>query len=91
MISGAELIEVESVKVEDGNQLTIYFSNGLQKKVDLSLLLQAPPPVFEKLRDIKEFQKISINPVGGVQWECGADLSAEFLLNPALQVGATTR
>lgn len=81
MIEGAKLIEVESVRAEDGNILAIAFSNGKKKKIDLSPLLKDPPPVFERLRDKQEFKKVSVNPVGGIQWECGADLSAEYLLS----------
>jgi hypothetical protein len=79
MISGAELIEVESVAVEKDFLLSVTFSNGQKKTVDLSSLLKNPPPVFSALRDMNEFRKVSVNPVGGIQWDCGADLSADFL------------
>jgi len=79
MISGAELLEVESVAVERDYVLSITFNNGQKKTVDLSSLLKNPPPVFSALRDNNEFKKVSVNPVGGIQWECGADLSADFL------------
>jgi hypothetical protein len=80
MISGAELIEVESVIVEKDFVLTMTFSNGQKKTVDLSNLLKNPPPVFSSLRNQDEFKKVSVNPVGGIQWDCGADLSADYLL-----------
>ena len=80
MIIGAELIEVESVIAEENYALIIQFNNGQKKKVDLSQLLQYPPPVFEPLKDMKQFKKVSVNPVGGIQWESGADLSADYLL-----------
>ena len=79
MITGAELIEVESVAVEKDFEVSITFSNGQKKKVDLSALLKNPPPVFSALRDRNEFKKVSVNPVGGIQWDCGADLSADYL------------
>ena len=79
MISGAELIEVESVSVEKNFILDLVFSNGQKKKVDLSNLMKNPPPVFSSLCDQNEFKKVSVNPVGGIQWDCGADLSADFL------------
>lgn len=79
MISGAELLEVESVIVEKDFLLSVTFNNGQKKTVDLSNLLKNPPPVFSVLRDKSEFKKVSVNPVGGIQWECGADLSADFL------------
>ncbi len=81
MIEGAEMIEVESVMAESDFLLNIQFTNGKNKKVDLSLLLKNPPPVFTKLRDKDEFKKVTVNIVGGVQWECGADLSADYLLS----------
>ena len=81
MITGAELVEVESVIAEENHILTVQFSNGQKRKVDLSSLMKNPPPVFEKLCDVSEFRKVSVNPVGGVQWECGVDLSAEYLLS----------
>ena len=80
MITGSELLEVESVVAEENHVLNIQFNNGQKKKVDLSTLLKNPPPVFSNLRDINEFKKVSVNPVGGIQWDCGADLSAEYLL-----------
>ena len=80
MIEGAELIEVESVSVGRDFELNVRFSNGQQRTVDLSSLLKNPPPVFVTLCNKDEFKKVSVNPVGGVQWECGVDLSAEYLL-----------
>ena len=61
-------------------ELNVRFTNGQQKRVDLSSLVCNPPPVFSSLSDKSEFRKVSVNPVGGIQWECGADLSAEYLL-----------
>jgi len=81
MISGAELIEVESVTAEDDFILSVSFSNGQKKRIDLSKLLQNPPPVFEPLKDKNLFKNVSVNPVGGIQWDSGADLSAEYLLD----------
>jgi hypothetical protein len=75
MISGAELIEVDSVFVEKDFVLVVTFNNGQKKTVDLSNLLKNPPPVFSALRNKDEFKQVSINPVGGIQWNCGADLS----------------
>ncbi len=81
MIEGAELIEVESVVAESNHVLDVKFNNGHSKRVDLSQLLKNPPPVFQKLCEISEFKKVSVNPVGGIQWDCGADLSADYLLS----------
>ncbi len=81
MIEGTALIEVESVVAEKNNILVVHFNNKRKKQIDLSELLKNPPPVFAALLDQNEFKKVSVNPVGGIQWECGADLSAEYLLS----------
>lgn len=80
MITGPEIIEVESVVAEDNFVLAVQFTNGQKKKVDLSELLRTPPPVFVPLKNKNLFKKVSVNPVGGIQWDSGADLSAEYLL-----------
>lgn len=79
MILGGDLIEVETVAVKKDFVLIVTFNNGHTKTVDLSNLLRNPPPVFSSLQDQDEFKKVSVNPVGGIQWECGADLSADYL------------
>jgi Protein of unknown function (DUF2442) len=79
MITGATLLEVESVFPEAAFVLRIQFSDGLEKKVDLSALLMNPPEAFLSLKKESEFNKVSVNPVGGIQWNCGADLSADYL------------
>ena len=82
----SELFEVNAVEPKEGHILLVAFSDGQQKTIDLSSLLQSPPPVFIPLQDATEFQKVSVNPVGGIQWECGADLSADYLLSaPCLE------
>ncbi len=73
--------EVDFVVAEENHVLKITYSNGQTKMVDLSSLLKNPPPVFSKLKDDKEFKKVSVNAVGGIQWDCGADLSADYLLD----------
>ncbi|MBF0297208.1 MAG: DUF2442 domain-containing protein [Oligoflexia bacterium] len=44
-------------------------------------LMSNPPTVFVPLKDKEEFKKVSVNPVGRIEWACGADLSAEYLLS----------
>lgn len=79
MITAKKYLEVTDVKHTSGFRLKIQFNDGTSKEVDLSALLKTPPPVFEPLRDEKTFAKIFVSPVGGIYWECGADLSAEYL------------
>ena len=74
-----DILEVISVEPCDGFCLLLVFSDGVSRKVDLSRLLKVPPPVFEPLKSATEFKKISVNPVGGISWDCGADLSADYL------------
>ena len=81
MIIGSDLIEVEFAQDVSYGKIEVKYSNGTHRQVNLTEFLNAPPPVFTKLKDENEFRKISINPVGGIQWECGADLSAEFLID----------
>jgi hypothetical protein len=79
MITAKKYLEVTEVKYTSGFSLKVLFNDGTSREVDLSGLLQTPPPVFLPLKDQKQFAKISVSPVGGVFWECGADLSAEYL------------
>lgn len=79
MQTAKELLEVVSVEPAENYRLLLVFSDGATRKVDLSGLLKTPPPVFEPLKNETEFRKISVNPVGGVSWDCGADLSADYL------------
>lgn len=79
MQTAKDLLEIVSVEVVENYCLSIVFSDGITKKVDLSLLIKSAPPVFEPLKNINEFKKISVNPIGGISWDCGADLSADYL------------
>lgn len=74
-----DYLEVIKVEVIDSENLRIEFNDGEKKTVNFSHLISSPPPVFEKIKDENEFRKVSINPVGGISWEFGGDLSAEYL------------
>jgi hypothetical protein len=71
--------EVIDLKYISGHRLQIFFNDGSQRNVDLSDLMKNPPQVFVTLKDPANFAKVSISAVGGIEWENGADLSAEFL------------
>ena len=88
MHKAADYLEVIEIKVLDGQRLFIKFSDGMAKEVSLAMLLENPPPVFIKLKDEEEFRKVNINPVGGVSWSCGADLSAEYLRSTPLKISS---
>ena len=79
MITAKKYLEVTDVKHTGGFCLKVQFNDGTAKEVNLSTLMKTPPPVFQPLKNEKAFAKISISPVGGIAWECGADLSAEYL------------
>jgi len=79
MDEAKELLEVISVTPGKAYFLRIEFSDGVTKEVDLTDLINAALPVFEPLKAMSEFNSVSVNPVGGIQWNCGADLSADYL------------
>lgn len=79
MKEAKEYLEVINVEAIDHETLLVEFSDGEKKKVSLANLIKSPPPVFVKLQTVEEFKKVKINPVGGISWDCGADLSAEYL------------
>lgn len=60
-------------------RLALTFSDGTRRQVDFTEFLKSPPEVFNKLCQRREFSRVSINPVGGLGWECGADLCADVL------------
>ena len=69
-------------------RLYVRFSDDEEKEVDLSHLIEAPPPVFAPLQNPEEFSRVSINVVGGISWHCGADLSAGYLKRFCKKFGA---
>ncbi len=79
MITAKKYFEVVDLKYLGGHRLRVAFNDGTQRDVDLSDLMGSPPPVFSALKDPVNFAKVSISPVGGIEWENGADLGAEFL------------
>ena len=79
MKEAKEYLEVVNVEALDNETLMVEFSDGEKKKVSLAKLIKSPPPVFVKLQVVEEFKKVKVNPVGGISWDCGADLSAEYL------------
>ena len=79
MITAKKYLEVTDVKYTGAFCLKVQFNDGTAKEVNLSSLMKTPPPVLQPLTDEKSFAKIAVNPVWGISWECGADLSAEYL------------
>ena len=79
METAKKILEVIHLEVIDFETLMVEFSDGEKKQVNLTHLISSPPPVFIKLKSFEEFKKVKINPVGGISWDCGADLSADYL------------
>jgi hypothetical protein len=68
----------------DGHSLWLRFSDGVEGVADLADLVDAGPP-FAPLRDLVEFQRVSVE-YGTVAWPSGADVAPEELyarLTPA--------
>mgnify|MGYP006307836115 CR=1 FL=1 len=58
--------------------LDITFDNGIRKTVDLEPLLTGE--MFEPLRDVDQFSKLTIDPISKtIVWPKGADLAPEAL------------
>jgi hypothetical protein len=59
-------------------QLRLEFNDGKVK--DLDLKDQIYGEIFEPLRELVFFRKVSVNPdTGTIQWPNGADFAPEFL------------
>ncbi len=81
MIIAKEILEVLEVKAVSRNELAVTFNNDIEKIISLNSLIQNPPPMFMKLQDEQQFKKVTVNMVGGISWDCGADLSADYLFS----------
>ena len=55
----------------------VKFEDGTEGEIDLSSELWGP--VFEPLKDVDFFRKVSVAEYGTVAWPNGADLAPEFL------------
>ena len=77
--SRKEYLFIVAIRNLGNFRLALTFSDGARRQIDFLGFLKSPPDVFRKLRDRREFSRVSINPVGGLGWECGADLCADVL------------
>ena len=72
------MLHVKSVKYISDFKLWLSFDDGSSGEVDLKNSLIGP--VFEPLKDINVFSKVSVDPeLETVVWPNGADLAPEFL------------
>ena len=69
---------VESVTYVSDYKLRLAFDDGSVRLVDLANELDGE--IFEPLKDIDYFKKVSLNPdLATIVWDNGADLSPDFL------------
>lgn len=70
--------KVVDVKYIEGYKLCLRFSDGSEGEVDFEQELTGE--VFEPLRDISFFKKVSVNhEIHTIVWPNGADFAPEFL------------
>lgn len=80
--------EITAVEHLGGYRLRLTFADGLVGDVDLADRLKAPRgPMFEPLRDVDYFARVSVDPeLGTVVWPNGADLAPDVLHEQALSL-----
>ncbi|MCP5169558.1 MAG: DUF2442 domain-containing protein [Hahellaceae bacterium] len=72
------MLHVNSAKHVSDFTLWVAFDDGTSGNVDLSGVLNGP--VFQPLKDVNVFSKVSVDPeLETVVWPNGADLAPEFL------------
>ncbi|MCC5451490.1 DUF2442 domain-containing protein [Rheinheimera sp. UJ51] len=72
------MLHIKSAKYVTGYKIWVAFDDGSSGEIDLNGELSGP--VFEPLKDIAVFRKVSVDPeLETVVWPNGADLAPEFL------------
>lgn len=72
------MLHIKSVKYLSGYTLWVAFDDGTCGEVDLFNELKGS--MFEPLKDLAEFQNVSVEPeLETIGWPNGADLAPEFL------------
>ena len=70
--------KVVEAKYEEDYQIWLRFDDGTQGTIDLKDELWGD--IFEPLKDINEFSKVSVDPeLNTIIWPNGADFAPEFL------------
>ncbi len=81
-------LHVENVSYINDYRLRIEFSDGMVKDVDLAGELQGE--IFEPLKDLDFFLKVSVNPdTRTIEWPNGADFAPEFLYETGVEIKKT--
>lgn len=71
---------VTDVKYINDYKLKLTFENGIKKLVDLKAHLEGE--IFEPLKDIDYFQKVSLNKdIDTIVWDNEADFCPDFLFS----------
>jgi hypothetical protein len=80
--------EITDVEHLGGYRLRLSFADGVVADVDLSERIQAATgPVFEPLKDVGYFAKVTVDAeLGTVVWPNGADLAPDVLHEQALSL-----
>jgi hypothetical protein len=78
------MVRVKSVKVLDGFQVRLLFTDGTEKTIDLSPYLRGP--IFEPLKkDPAKFRQVKVDPeLGTIVWPNGADVCPDVLFQGRL-------
>lgn len=63
------------VNALSGDRLHVEFDDGVAGEIDLGDRLFGP--VFEPLRDEREFATVFVDEFGAIAWPCGADLAPD--------------
>jgi hypothetical protein len=77
---------VTACKAEDDYKLWIRFDDGLEGSVSLGHMLEIS--AFKLWRDVREFEKVSVDPESAtVTWEGGIRLDNEVLYRDLVTLG----
>ncbi len=72
------MLHIKSAKYVSDYKIWVAFDDGTSGEVDLNGVLLGP--VFEPLKDLVTFKKVTVDPeLETVIWPNGADLAPEFL------------
>jgi len=76
---GSPIYDITEVTRLGNHQLHLVFADGSEGDVDIARLIDFRG-VFEALRDVREFQRVYVDPEAGtIVWPNGADLDALVL------------
>ncbi len=85
-----KLVRVQGIEPRDGFNVTVKFTDGSQKQINLEPYLQGP--IFELIRkNVADFHAMFIDE-GTVTWPNGADIDPDVLyygLTPAWAISDT--